>query len=57
MAFLDDEGGQAIAEYILIFGGVIIIALAAIFVYRNYLDSTSPFNASTDLNKVRPSVK
>ncbi|MGZ7160506.1 MAG: class III signal peptide-containing protein [Methanobacterium sp.] len=57
MAFLDDEGGQAIAEYILLFGGVIIIALTAIFVYRNYVDATSPLNASSDLNKVRPSVK
>ena len=57
MAFVNDEFGQAVAEYILLFGGVIIIALAAIFVYRNYVDSTTPFNASIDLNKVRTRVK
>ena len=30
MSFLNDESGQGAAEYILLFGGVIVIAIAAL---------------------------
>ena len=31
---LKDEGGQGASEYILLFGGVIVIAIAALLVYQ-----------------------
>ncbi len=36
MEFLKDEGGQGAAEYILLFGGVIVIAVAALLIYNAY---------------------
>ena len=57
MTFFEDEGGQGAAEYILLFGGVIVVAIAALLIYRNYIMAgTNPFNASSDINKVRGSV-
>ena len=41
MDFLKDEGGQGAAEYILLFGGVIVIAIAALLIYRQYFQNTS----------------
>ncbi len=38
MRFLDDESGQGAAEYILLFGGVIVIAIAALALYREYFN-------------------
>ncbi len=57
MIFLQDEGGQGAAEYILLFGGVIVIAIAAILVYDSYFKGGSTLNALQDMNKVRSSVK
>lgn len=51
--FLNDEYGQGAAEYILLFGAIIIIAMAALLIYRDYLHSTSPLNAANDVNNVR----
>ncbi len=53
MIFLDDESGQGAAEYILLFGAVIVIAIAALLIYRDYLRSTNPLNAADDVNIVR----
>ena len=36
MDIMKDEGGQGAAEYILLFGGVIVIAVAALLIYRAY---------------------
>lgn len=36
MGFIEDEAAQSSAEYLLIFGGIIVIVLIAIIVYRNY---------------------
>ncbi|AUB56797.1 class III signal peptide-containing protein [Methanobacterium subterraneum] len=47
--------GQGAAEYILLFGGVIVIAIAVLLIYRNYVESTNPLNASEDVNRVRAS--
>jgi hypothetical protein len=57
MDFLKDEGGQGAAEYILLFGGVIVIAIAALLIYRAYFTQNSGLQASTDVNTVRGSVK
>jgi hypothetical protein len=56
MDFVKDEGGQGAAEYILLFGGVIVIAIAALLIYRAYFSSNSGLNAAQDINKVRTSV-
>jgi len=40
MSFLKDEKGQGAAEYILLFGGVIVIAIAALLIYQAYFKNT-----------------
>ena len=55
MEFLKDEGGQGAAEYILLFGGVIVIAIAALLIYRQYFQNTS-LNSAQDVNTVRSSI-
>ena len=57
MEFINDESGQGAAEYILLFGGVIVVAIAALMLYRDYiLAGTNPYNASADINTVRNNV-
>jgi Flp pilus assembly pilin Flp len=54
MEFLKDEGGQGAAEYILLFGGVIVIAIAALYIYYSYVHGTIPdINAGEDVESVR----
>ena len=53
MSFLKDEGGQGAAEYILLFGGIIVVAIAALLVYRSYIQGASSLNAAQDVNTVR----
>jgi Flp pilus assembly pilin Flp len=53
MNFLNDNSGQGAAEYILLFGGVIVIAIAALLIYQNYVKATNPLRAGTDVNNVR----
>ena len=56
--FIKDECGQGAAEYILLFGGVIVVAIAALLIYRNYFNpNVSPFNTDQDLHTVRSSVE
>ena len=54
MNFIEDENGQGSAEYIFLFGGVIVIAIAALFIYREYFNSAT--NITQDMSKVRVSV-
>ena len=56
MQILKDEGGQGAAEYILLFGGVIVIAVAALLIYNSYFKSSTGLNASQDITAVRTSV-
>ena len=56
MEFLKDEGGQGAAEYILLFGGVIVIAIAALFIYQKYINNSSGLNSAQDIASVRGSV-
>ena len=52
-----DQSGQGAAEYILLFGGVIVIAIAAILIYSSYFgDKTSDLNASQDINTIRDNL-
>ncbi|MGF7117951.1 class III signal peptide-containing protein [Methanobacterium oryzae] len=52
MKFLSDERGQGAAEYILLFGGVIVIAIAALVIYNSYFTTQSSFT-DQDLQTVR----
>ena len=36
-----DKSGQASAEFILLFGGIIVVVLLAVFMYRNYVNDLS----------------
>lgn len=56
MEFLKDEGGQGAAEYILLFGGVIVVAIAVLLIYKHYIDSTLPISSASDTQSVRGSV-
>jgi hypothetical protein len=56
MEILKDEGGQGAAEYILLFGGVIVIAIAALLIYRAYFSGNANIQASQDISTVRKSV-
>lgn len=50
----NEETGQGAAEYILLFGGVIVIAIAALLIYKSYFaNSQTSLNASKDVNDVR----
>jgi len=50
----EETEGQGAAEYILLFGGVIVIAIAALLIYRQYFEnSNTGLNASQDINEVR----
>ncbi|MCC7550387.1 MAG: class III signal peptide-containing protein [Methanobacterium sp.] len=53
--FIKDEHGQGAAEYILLFGAIIIIAMVALIIYRDYIYSVNPLNSSADVNRVRSS--
>mgnify|MGYP000971888273 FL=1 len=56
MKFLKDEAGQGAAEYILLFGGVIVIAIVALLIYRAYF-SKSNLKASEDISEVRTTAR
>ena len=57
MDFLKDEGGQGAAEYILLFGGVIVIAVVALIIYKTYFTSNAGLNSGQDIASVRSTVK
>ena len=55
--FRDENSGQGAAEYILLFGGVIVIALAGLLIYRSYFsNSTSGLNATQDISSIRENM-
>ncbi len=55
MDIVKDEGGQGAAEYILLFGGVIVIAIIALYIYFTYFTGQN-FNSGEDINTVRESA-
>ena len=55
MDIMKDEGGQGAAEYILLFGGVIVIAIAALLIYNSYFTGVK-MNSTGDISTVRTSV-
>ena len=46
-----DEKGQASAEFILLFGGIIVVVLLAIYMYNNYISDLSGEIASNEVRQ------
>jgi hypothetical protein len=57
MNIYNDESAQGAAEYILLFGAVILIAIAAVVIYRTYFKNKTALKASIDYRKIRGSIK
>ena len=53
---MQDQKGQGAAEYILLFGGVIIIALVAMNIYSNYFSEGQTFSAKDDAEQIRTNL-
>ncbi|MBO7719697.1 MAG: class III signal peptide-containing protein [Methanosphaera sp.] len=53
MNIITDTHGQGAAEYILLFGGVIVIALIALQIYQGYFNQSSSFSAKDDAEQIR----
>lgn len=46
-----DSKGQASAEFILLFGGIIVVVLLAIYMYNNYVSDLSGQISSREFNE------
>ena len=46
-----DNNGQASAEFILLFGGIIVVVLLVIYMYNNYMNDLSSEIASKEVNE------
>lgn len=57
MRMLKEEGAQTSAEMILIFGGMIVIAIAAAVYYKTYLAGLGGNITKTDLQNVTNSLQ
>jgi hypothetical protein len=51
MDIKEDERAQTSAEMILLFGGIIVIAVVALLAYRNYTNGLGQ-NMNSDVNNV-----
>jgi hypothetical protein len=56
MNIICDEYGQGASEYILLFGGVIVVAVAVLTIYNGYFNSDASNTITADIPKVRTSV-
>ena len=55
--FMNENSGQGAAEYILLFGGVIVIALLALTIYRSYMNTSDvSLKAKDDIIKAKDEV-
>lgn len=46
-----DDKAQASAELILLFGGIFVVVLLVIYMYRNYMDDLSEEISSKEVNE------
>lgn len=54
---INENSGQGAAEYILLFGGVLVIALLALTIYRSYMEtSDTSLKAKDDIMDVRNTI-
>jgi len=56
MKILKDEKAQGSAELILIFGGIIVIAIVAAIYYKNYVNGAANAINSTDVQNINHSL-
>ena len=56
MDIINEEAAQSSAELILLFGGIIVIAIVAAIFYRNYLNGLGNNITSTDLQNVNNKI-
>ena len=55
--FINENAGQGAAEYILLFGGVLVIALLALTIYRSYMETSDvSLKAKDDIIDVRNTI-
>ncbi len=52
-----DNKGQGSAEFILLFGGIIVVVLLAIYMYNNYVSDLSDEIASKEVNEFNNELK
>jgi len=57
MGMLKEESGQGAAELILIFGGIIVIAIVAALYYKNYLSGAGNEINKTDVQNINKSLQ
>lgn len=57
MKILKDESAQVSAELILLFGGIIVIALVMLIAYRNYIAGIGNAINGTQLQNTTNSIK
>ena len=50
------DSGQASAEFILLFGGIIVAVLLAIFMYRNYIDELGGEVKSNEVSELNGKI-
>lgn len=48
-----DNSGQASAEFILLFGGIMVVVLLAIFMYKNYVRDLGGEIRSGEVNQFK----
>lgn len=46
-----DDSGQTSAEFMLLFGGIIVVVLLVIYMYNSYMDDLSGEIASKEVNE------
>ena len=52
-----DSKGQASAEFILLFGGIIVVVLLAIYMYNNYMGDLSSEIQSKEVKEFNEELK
>ena len=54
--FMNYDSGQASAEFILLFGGIIVVVLLVIFMYRNYINDLGGEIKSNEVNELNSKI-
>ena len=57
MKMLVEESGQGSAELILLFGGIIVVAIVALIAYKNYLNSLGSGINGSQLNETTNAIQ
>lgn len=52
-----DNKGQASSEFILLFGGIVVVVILAIYLYNNYMSDLSGEIASREVSEFNNELK